>query len=260
LESSDNLALPKGVYTLEDLKIYGKRNTLCPYFLARRFLKQADVVIYTYHYLLDPKIAQMVSKEISKDAIIVFDEAHNIDNVCIDSMSIDITKPLLDSSVKSLNSLSDIVTRYYFLYLLYLFLTHILPDARRIKETGKERLEDEYKKLVEGLKEARLNRSEEMFLSNPVLPDDILEEAVPGNIRKAEHFIYFLRRFIEYLKNRLRAMHVVSETPLSFLVSLKESTYIEQKPLRYCTHTLTAVFIDLLISLFVDSALKGFPR
>lgn len=33
-----------------------------------------------------------------------------------------------------------------------------------------------------------------------VLPDDLLNEAVPGNIRKAEHFVAFLKRFVEYLK------------------------------------------------------------
>ena len=32
------------------------------------------------------------------------------------------------------------------------------------------------------------------------LPDDLLKEAVPGNIRRAEHFVSFLKRFIEYLK------------------------------------------------------------
>lgn len=36
-----------------------------------------------------------------------------------------------------------------------------------------------------------------------VLPDDMLQEAVPGNIRRAEHFIAFLKRFVEYLKVRL---------------------------------------------------------
>ncbi len=37
-----------------------------------------DIVIYSFHYLLDPKVAEQVSKEMSKDAIVVFDEAHNI--------------------------------------------------------------------------------------------------------------------------------------------------------------------------------------
>ena len=39
---------------------------------------QANVVVYSYHYLLDPKIADLVSKELPKTAVVVFDEAHNI--------------------------------------------------------------------------------------------------------------------------------------------------------------------------------------
>ena len=84
-----------------------------------------DVVIYSFHYLLDPKVAEQVSKELSKDAIVVFDEAHNIgtaysylsrvclvahalsDNVCIESLSIDLTRPMLDSAARSVVKLGD---------------------------------------------------------------------------------------------------------------------------------------------------------
>lgn len=38
----------------------------------------ASIVVYSYYYLLDPKIADLVSKELSKKAVVVFDEAHNI--------------------------------------------------------------------------------------------------------------------------------------------------------------------------------------
>jgi hypothetical protein len=31
--------------------------------------------------LLDPKISQMVSRELEKECVVLFDEAHNIDNV-----------------------------------------------------------------------------------------------------------------------------------------------------------------------------------
>jgi DNA excision repair protein ERCC-2 len=31
-----------------------------------------------------PQVSQMVSRELEKECIIVFDEAHNIDNVCIE--------------------------------------------------------------------------------------------------------------------------------------------------------------------------------
>lgn len=35
-------------------------------------------MVYSYYYLLDPKIAEIVSREISKKTVVVFDEAHNI--------------------------------------------------------------------------------------------------------------------------------------------------------------------------------------
>ena len=56
----------------------------------------SQVVVYSYHYLLDPKIAEIVSKDLARNTCIVFDEAHNIDNTCIDSMSVKITRKLLD--------------------------------------------------------------------------------------------------------------------------------------------------------------------
>jgi DNA excision repair protein ERCC-2 len=83
-----------------------------------------DIIIYSFHYLLDPKVAEQVSKELSKDAIVVFDEAHNIgmsnnarywrgwritreDNVCIESLSIDLTRPMLDSAARSVGKLGE---------------------------------------------------------------------------------------------------------------------------------------------------------
>ena len=41
-------------------------------------IQQANIIVYSYHYLLDPKIAEVVSKEIVQSSVVVFDEAHNI--------------------------------------------------------------------------------------------------------------------------------------------------------------------------------------
>jgi hypothetical protein len=71
------------------------------------------------------------------------------------------------------------------------------------------------------------------------LEDDVLHsvfvftEAVPGNIRTAEHFLGFMKRFLEYMKIRLRVQHVVSESPPSFLKDCLQKVCIERKPLRY---------------------------
>ncbi|RGB34175.1 hypothetical protein C1646_760892 [Rhizophagus diaphanus] len=229
LEKHDpNELLMDGVYTLEDLRVFGKEKCFCPYYLARRVIPFANVVIYSYHYLLDPKVAELVSKELSKNCIVVFDEAHNIDNVCIESLSIDLTKPNLDASARSIAKLSEKIDE--------------------VKAKDSERLKDEYTKLVEGLRAAREARDEDTFMSNPVLPDDLLTEAIPGNIRKAEHFIAFLRRFIEYIKTRMRIQHVVAETPSSFLQHLRELTFIEAKPLRFCSQRLTSLIHTLELS------------
>lgn len=40
--------LPSGVYTLADLRAFGKMKTWCPYFLARHMIGIANVVVYNY--------------------------------------------------------------------------------------------------------------------------------------------------------------------------------------------------------------------
>ena len=92
--------IPPGVWTLEELKEYATEKGICPYFAVRRMIGFCDVIVYSFHYLLDPKVAEQVSRELSKDAIVVFDEAHNIDNVCIESLSIDLTRPILDNAYR----------------------------------------------------------------------------------------------------------------------------------------------------------------
>jgi DNA excision repair protein ERCC-2 len=48
----------------------------------------------------------------------------------------------------------------------------------------------------------------DQLLANPLVPADILHEAVPGNIRRAEHFVMFLKRLVEYLKQRMLSQQV----------------------------------------------------
>ena len=95
-ENREQIRLPEGIYTLDDLKEYGLKTGVCPYFLVRSCLTRANVIVYNYSYLLDPKISNIVSVELQKDSIIIFDECHNIDNVCIESLSINMNSRKLD--------------------------------------------------------------------------------------------------------------------------------------------------------------------
>ncbi|EDN93739.1 hypothetical protein SS1G_09606 [Sclerotinia sclerotiorum 1980 UF-70] len=225
--------IPNGVWTLDGIMRYGEDHKQCPYFTSRRMMSFCNVIIYSYHYLLDPKIAERVSKELSKDCIVVFDEAHNIDNVCIESLSTDITDDSLRKATRGAINLENKISD--------------------LRDSDSEKLKDEYAKLVEGLRGADEARAEDAFMSNPALPDDLLKEAVPGNIRRAEHFVTFLKRFIEYLKKtRMKVRQVISETPASFLAHLREHTFIEKKPLRFCAERLTSLVRTLELTNIED--------
>ena len=93
------MILPNGIYNLDDLKSFGGNADVCPYYIARRSLMMADVIIFNYQYMLDPRISGMVSKELEGDSIVVFDEAHNIDNICIEAYSVRINKTSLFAGI-----------------------------------------------------------------------------------------------------------------------------------------------------------------
>lgn len=220
-----DIPMPTGIYSVDDLKEYGRQHGLCPYFMARQAVMRAQVVVYSYHYLLDPKIAEVVSKEMSRNAVVIFDEAHNIDNVCIESMSVRLTKRTIEGSAENIDSLDQTI--------------------KELKEQDAEKLRTEYEQLLEGLREAREAREADLILANPVLPDEVLQEAVPGNIRLAEHFVGFLRRLLEYIKMRMRSQHMVQESPAAFLKDILQKVCLERKPLRFAAERLRSLLRTL---------------
>jgi len=60
--------------------------------------------------MLDPKISNIVSAELQQDSIIIFDECHNIDNVCIESFSLNINNKKLDQANICIKNLEQMIT------------------------------------------------------------------------------------------------------------------------------------------------------
>ncbi|TYJ09337.1 hypothetical protein E1A91_A11G134400v1 [Gossypium mustelinum] len=220
--------VPPGVYTLQDLRVFGKEKGWCPYFLARHMVQFANVVVYSYQYLLDPKVAGIISKEMQKESVVVFDEAHNIDNVCIEALSVSVRRQTLEGATRNLNRISQEIDRF--------------------KATDASRLRAEYNRLVEGLALRGNLPITDNWLSNPALPDDILKEAVPGNIRRAEHFLHVLRRLVQYLRGRLDTENVEKENPVSFVASINSHAGIDQKTLKFCYDRLHSLMLTLEIT------------
>ena len=227
--------LPSGVYDLEELKKWGKERGWCPYYLTRQAINHANILVFNYQYMLDPKVAKMVSKELEAESIIVFDEAHNIDSVCIEALSVTINERGLEQATRSLGRLSS--------------------EVSRIKTSDNQRLQAEYRNLVNGLVDQGLLEApaNDSGLASNVLNPDVLNEAVPGNIRRAEHFIAFMRKIVEHLKARVRSVAgphggVQSETPLAFLHRMMNGTSLEAKPLKFAYSRLTSLLRTLQVS------------
>lgn len=227
-KAASGAVLPPGVYTLQDLRAFGKQKGWCPYFLARHMVQLANVVVYSYQYLLDPKVAGIISKEMQKESVVVFDEAHNIDNVCIEALSVSVRKQTLDGASRNLSRMEN--------------------EINRFKATDAKRLRDEYNRLVDGLAQRGNLAASDAWLANPALPDDILQQAVPGNIRRAEYFVQVLHRLVQYLDGRLDTDNVVKESPVTFVDSINSHAGIDQKTLKFCYDRLHSLLMTLEIT------------
>ena len=188
----------------------------------------ADVVVYNYQYLLDPKISQLVSKSMQRECVVVFDEAHNIDNICIEVMSINFRMPTLEACSRNLGRIS--------------------AELNKMKSTDADRLRQEYERLVNGLAQSGHLPINAELASNPVLPDEILNQAVPGNLRRADSFVKYLHKLVAFLKQRLQVTEVVQESPTAFLHKLDNEEEDFSKPMKFVSDRLRSLLRTLEVT------------
>ncbi|XP_023482712.1 regulator of telomere elongation helicase 1 isoform X25 [Equus caballus] len=89
-EKSLEQELAAPILDIEDLVKSGNRHKLCPYYLSRNLKQQADIIFMPYNYLLDAKSRRAHSIDL-KGTVVIFDEAHNVEKMCEESASFDLT-------------------------------------------------------------------------------------------------------------------------------------------------------------------------
>lgn len=199
-------SIPSGVYNFEDLRQFGVDNNICPYFLVRNHLEICDCIVYPYNYLIDPTVYSIISKKLPNDSVVIFDEAHNIDAHCIEALSLEINRNMLETSSKILGKID-----------------------KKIKSDKK----DVASKLI------REYESMKMKLGNPVentIPhfyNSEKAESAPGNLRNAKHFLSVMKRLIEFFKTKLKTTHMTVESIKMFTQSIKELTFVDKKTLQF---------------------------
>ena len=92
---------------IEDLVKLGEKGKVgggcgpCPYFMSQDMAARADIVFAPYNYLIDPKLRETFGNRIRwNDAVLLFDEAHNVEGACAEAASFELPAANLAAAVR----------------------------------------------------------------------------------------------------------------------------------------------------------------
>lgn len=100
----------KPILDIEDLGKFGEEFNCCPYYASKELHKEAEIIFLPYNYLLDPKIRDICAIDL-KNAIVIFDEAHNVEKACEQNACASIATSDLMSANRELN---DVIYLFVF--------------------------------------------------------------------------------------------------------------------------------------------------
>jgi Fanconi anemia group J protein len=89
---------------LEEWNVLGRREQFCPFYAIDENVKQAQVIFCPYDYLINP-IYREAKKIKLKNSIVVIDEAHNIEQKCMEALSDFMPKSQLTRAAKEYSKL-----------------------------------------------------------------------------------------------------------------------------------------------------------
>ena len=94
---------------LEELLRYGEDHRVCPYFSTREVLPEAELVLLPYNYLIDGSIRDKLQLNL-QGSVVIFDEAHNLEQVCVEAASFDLTALDIAAAVNEVDRCIEEVT------------------------------------------------------------------------------------------------------------------------------------------------------
>lgn len=122
------------IFDIEELKSEGRRCAGCPYYASRILNEEADVIFAPYNYLLDSRIRENTGIDL-ENSIVVIDEAHNIEDVCRSSGSIELTSKLIEIVQ---NELLGAVKKSVLLGDVKLDFMNLMDLFRRLRENSEK--------------------------------------------------------------------------------------------------------------------------
>ena len=97
----------RSVPDIEDFKLHAeKKLEMCPFYLARELQTSSDILFMPYNYMLDPRTRKALNIDLQRD-VLIFDEAHNIDKICAEAASFNLTTVELAGAARELDRCID---------------------------------------------------------------------------------------------------------------------------------------------------------
>ena len=126
-----------GIQDIEEIAAMGRARQVCPYYYSRSpgTLVDADVVFVPYNYIIDRSARRGLDLNWD-NCVIIFDEAHNLDQVCSDSASFDLTAAELAACMEEVDQAVEIL---------------LSDDAAGVVDTGEEPLRAEEANKIKAL-------------------------------------------------------------------------------------------------------------
>lgn len=94
--------LQENIIDIEDLDQIGKKFSACPYYISKKKVKGSNILFMPYNYLIDPRIREANDINLC-EAIVILDEAHNVNKVCEDSSSTSIEFVQIRAALRDIN-------------------------------------------------------------------------------------------------------------------------------------------------------------
>ncbi|KAI8097765.1 uncharacterized protein BX664DRAFT_258614 [Halteromyces radiatus] len=92
----------RALWDIEDIVKLGKSTRGCPYYATRSLFENAEIIFCPYNYVIDPIIRRIMDIKVEGN-IIIFDEAHNIEDIARSAGSFETTEADLKRIQKELN-------------------------------------------------------------------------------------------------------------------------------------------------------------
>ena len=106
MNSISRTILNNHMLDIEDLHLIGVDQNFCPYYYSIDSCRDADIIFMPYNYLVDPSIRPPTVN--INNSIVIFDEAHNIESICCDSVSFELRAETLSQCIAEVQQILEL--------------------------------------------------------------------------------------------------------------------------------------------------------